>query len=142
MFWKIVEFLIRLIHFKRFRQAEKIGEAAELVGEGRFDEALAQLAGLAPKLHPSLQSIHALTRGRILDASGNTDEAEKAFIEAAVADPSNAKAHLDLAVIAGRRFNFDGARERLSSLARDGDEETRVKAEEILSLLEDKGASS
>jgi tetratricopeptide (TPR) repeat protein len=136
VFWKILEFLIRLIHFKRFRQADKMGAAAELAGQGRFDDALLELESLKPKLHPSLRSIHALTRGRILDASGKTEEAEQAFAEAAIADPSNAKAHLDLAVIAGRRFNFDEARARLSSLARDGDEQTKEQANEILCLLD------
>jgi tetratricopeptide (TPR) repeat protein len=136
VFWKILEFLIRLIHFKRFRQADKIGAAAELAGRGRFHDALLELEALNPKLHPSLRSIHALTRGRILDASGKTDEAEQAFAEAALADPSNAKAHLDLAVIAGRRFHFEDARARLSSLAEDGDEQTKEQANEILCLLD------
>ena len=136
MFWKIAEFLIRLIHYKRFRQAEKIGVAAELAGAGRLSEALADLDMLRSKLHPSLRSIHALTRGRILDASGDTDAAESAFVEAALADPSNAKAHLDLAVIAGRRFRFDDARERLMALVQDGDGELKVEAREILELLE------
>jgi tetratricopeptide (TPR) repeat protein len=113
-----------------------MGAAAELAGQGRFDDALLELESLKPKLHPSLRSIHALTRGRILDASGKTEEAEQAFAEAAIADPSNAKAHLDLAVIAGRRFNFDEARARLSSLARDGDEQTKEQANEILCLLD------
>ena len=118
MFWKAIEFLIRTIHFKRFRQADKIAAAAAIAGEDGGARALEALDELSPKLHPSLRSLHALTRGRLLAAAGRVEEAERAFIESALADPSNAKAHLDLAVIAGRRFRFDDARARLEAMSR------------------------
>ncbi len=135
MFWKFVEFLIRLIYFKRFRQADKITRAAELAGQGNLEDALAGLTTLEPELHDSLKSIHALTVGRILGALGRLDEAESALLQAVHADSSSAKARLDLAVIAGRRFRFDDARVILEKLASDPDDETCGEAKEILGLL-------
>ena len=127
---------MRLVYFKRFRQADRIGKAVKLAGEGDTEAALEELDSFEAKLHPSIKSIWGLSRGRILLATGRLDEAEKAFIFSAKADPSNAKAHLDLAVLAGRRFRFDDARQRLEKLKSDADEATQKEAGEILDLLE------
>jgi len=135
VFWKFIEFLVRLVFYKRFRQADKITQAAELAGQGDFDGALLRLKALEPILHASLKSIHALTTGRILGALGRLDEAETALLQAVEADASSAKAQLDLAVIAGRKFRFDDARLILERLAKDADEETQNEAAEILTLL-------
>jgi hypothetical protein len=136
VFWKILEFFIRLVHRKRFKQTEAIGRAAERAGQGDIEEAIAQMDDLAEILHPSLTSTYALTRGRMLNATGRQGEAEQSFIVAAKADPSNAQAHLEMAVMAGRRFKFEEARERLDCLVADADEETQKQAGEILSLLD------
>ena len=136
MFWKFIEFLVRLVYFKRFRQADRIGKAVELAGKGESEAALGEMERLEAKLHPSLRSIWGLTKGRILLAEGRLDEAERAFIFSAKADPSNAKAHLDLAVLAGRRFRFDDARERLEKIKSEAGEKIRKEAAEILDLLE------
>lgn len=136
MFWKFIEFLVRLVNYKSFRQADRIGVAAKLAGEGKLEEALLSLDELGPKIHPPIKSVYLLIRGRILSALGRLDEAEKAFIESARADPSNAKAHLELSVMAGRRFRFEDARARLDKLVSDADEDIKKEANEILTLLD------
>ncbi|MCP4604108.1 MAG: hypothetical protein GY847_26895 [Proteobacteria bacterium] len=136
MFWKLFELLIRLVYFKRFRQADKIGNAAELARNGKLNEALLALDNVEPGLNSFLKPVYGLTRGRILSAQGRLGEAEKALIIAAKADPSNFKVHLDLALIAGRRFRFDDARDRLKELATQADDATKKEAAEILALLE------
>lgn len=136
MFWKVFEFLIRLVYLKRFRQAERIQKAAELAGGGKTREALELLDKIETKLHPSIGSIYWLARGRIFLAAGSLDEAEAALIRSAKADPSNAKAHLDLAVVAGRKFRFDDARARLDKLKNEAGEEEQRSAAEILELLD------
>jgi tetratricopeptide (TPR) repeat protein len=136
LFWKFFEFLVRLVYFKRFRQAGRIQKAVEIAGRCEADNALAHLDKIEPKLHPSIESIYWLTRGRILLAAGRLEQAEKAFVCSAKADPSNAKAHLDLAVVAGRRFRFDDARSRLEKLKSEADETEKKKACEILDLLD------
>ncbi len=135
MFWKIFEFVVRLVYFRRFRQADRIAVAAEIAGRGEIDEALAALDKIEPDLHQSIKPVYGLTRSRILCAEGRLAEAEKVLIFAAQADPSNVEVHLDLAVVAGRRFRFDDARERLEKLVVDADEDTGKKASEILELL-------
>ncbi|MCP4676493.1 MAG: tetratricopeptide repeat protein [Deltaproteobacteria bacterium] len=135
MFWKIFEFVVRLVYFRRFRQADRIAIAAEIAGRGETDEALAELDKLETNLHQSIKPVYGLTRGRILSAEGRLAEAEKVLIFAAQADPSNVEVHLDLAVVAGRRFRFEDARERLEKLVADADEDTGKKAGEILELL-------
>ena len=137
MFWKVFESTVRLVHRKRFKHAERISEAATLAGEGKLEEALQMLEELEPNLHKSMQSLYYLTLGRILDAAGRTREAESAVIMAAKADPSNAKAHLDLAVMSGRRFRLKDAQARLEKLAIDADDETKEKAQEILGLVDE-----
>ena len=88
MFWRIVEFLVRVIYFRRFRAAKKIGQAGELLNEGRPEEALELLEQTGNRLHQTLLPLYALVRGRILDALGRLDEAEEAFKLAVLTHPS------------------------------------------------------
>jgi tetratricopeptide (TPR) repeat protein len=136
VFWKIVNVLVRIIFFRRFRQADKVGEAARLLGQGRSGEALARLDAIAPKLHGSLVPIHALTRGMALDCEGRLDEAEDAFCVASNADPQNPRPDLELAVLLGRRFRFDEARALLEKARAKADEGSRDKVDQIAGLLD------
>ncbi len=135
MYWKLVEFIVRLVYFKRFRQADKIARAAELATAGKPDDALAALDSIASNLHPAVAGIFGLTRGRILCSEGRLGEAVEALVRAAKLDPSNAKVHLDLAVVTGRLGRLDDARARLELLAKDADDETKKEAREVLTLL-------
>jgi tetratricopeptide (TPR) repeat protein len=136
VFWKLAEFLVRIIYFRRFRAAKRIGEAGNLLGEGRPADALEHLEQTGARLHQSLLPLYALVRGRILDALGRLDEAEEAFKLVVLTDPESAKADLELAVLAGRRFRFDECSTWLDRLAGKSDPETIQRAAGIRELLE------
>jgi len=136
VFWKILELAARIIYARRIRHATWVGDAAKLAGEGDFDGALDKLADMEKKLHPRVRSLHALTRGRILDQIGRTKEAEHEILRAAKLDPSNMRAHLDLAMMCGRRFLFDNARSRLLKLAEEAEPEIREEAKRHLALMD------
>jgi tetratricopeptide (TPR) repeat protein len=136
VFWRIVEFLVRLIYFRRFRAAKQIGRAGDLLNEGRPEEALALLEQTGNRLHQTLLPLYALVRGRILDALGRLDEAEEAFRLAVLTNPESAKADLELAVLTGRRFRFDESRTWLDRLEAKDDDETKARAEGIRELLD------
>ncbi|MDJ0761830.1 MAG: hypothetical protein QNJ97_02480 [Myxococcota bacterium] len=136
MFWKIVEGLVRLVYFKRFRQADRIAQAVKLASDGAADKALALLNQMEPTLHPSLTSIHALSRSRILASLERLDEAEEILKATVTADPGNDAAQLDLALLEGRRFRFQDARDRLKKLASAENPDIRDQARDILALAE------
>jgi tetratricopeptide (TPR) repeat protein len=136
VFWKVVEFLVRIIYFRRFRAAKKIGEAGSLLSEGRPGEALELLEQTGKRLHQSLLPLYALIRGRILDALGRVEEAEEAFKLVVLTDPESAKGDLELAVLTGRQFRFDECRTWLDRLEAKHDPETRARAEGIRELLD------
>jgi tetratricopeptide (TPR) repeat protein len=136
VFWKVVEFLVRIIYFRRFRAAKRIGEAGNLLVEGRPAAALEHLEQAGARLHQSLLPLYALVRGRILDALGRLDEAEEAFKLVVLTDPESAKADLELAVLAGRRFRFDECRTWLDRLEGKNDPDTAQRAAGIRELLD------
>jgi tetratricopeptide (TPR) repeat protein len=136
VFWRLVELLVRLIYFRRFRAARRIGEAGNLLAAGCPAEALALLEAVGARLHQSLLPLYALVRGRILDALGRVAEAEEAFRLVVLTDPTSAKADLELAVLTGRQRRFDECREWLDRLEAKDDPETRERARGIRELVE------
>ncbi len=138
MFWKVIEFIVKLIFFRRFRQADKIGDAGRLLCDGDPKGALAELDRLEAQLHPSLISIHAYTRGMAFNVQDRLDEARAAFIRSREANPDGTtKADLELAVIAGRRFEFEECRQWLDKLDEKVEGETKERAGQIRALLDD-----
>ncbi len=113
-----------------------VGEAAKRAKEGDEVGALADLDRIEKKIHPAVRSMHALTRGRILDGLGRIEEAEREIVRAAKLDPSNMRAHLDLAVMSGRRFHFKNARLRLEKLVEEAEPEIQEEARKLLGLIE------
>ena len=136
MFWKLLEIISRIINARRIRHVNRVGEAATLACTDP-EAALKKLAEMAPRLHPDVKSMHALTWGRILDGIGRTEEAEGKVILAAKRDPSNMHAHLELAKMAGRKFQFKNAKERLLRLAEEPDSDVVEEAKSLLLRLED-----
>jgi len=136
VFWKVVEFLVRLIYFRRFRTAKQIGEAGRLLTDGRPEQALTQLERAGRRLHQTLLPLYAYTRGRILDALGRRREAEEAFRVVVLADPESGKADLELAVLCGKQRRFDECREWLDRLAAKPDEDSRQRAVGIRELVD------
>jgi tetratricopeptide (TPR) repeat protein len=136
VFWRIVEFLVRIVYFRRFRAAKKIGLAGNLLTEGRPAEALELLEQTGSRLHQSLLPLYALVRGRILDTLGRHDEAEEAFKLVVLTNPESAKGDLELALLTGRRFRFDECRTWLDRLEAKNDEETKEQAAGIRELLD------
>jgi Flp pilus assembly protein TadD len=127
VFWKILELLTRLVYARRIRHINRVGEAARLAGQGDFQGALERLDKMEKKLHPEVRSFHALTRGRILEQLGRTEEAEREIIRAAKLDPSNMRAHLDLALLSARRRHFKNARARIKRLMEMAEPEIRAR---------------
>lgn len=107
-----------------------------MASEGDFSGALGRLNELEKRLHPSVRSLHALTRGRVLDMLGRLEEAEAEVIRAAKLDPANMRAHLDLAAMSGRRFHFKNARLRLLKLAETAEPEIQNEATALLSRID------
>ena len=136
MFWKFAEFLVRIIFFKRFRQADKIGKAVEVAGRGQTTDALIRLKEIEPKLHPALTSIFSLTKGRILMSADRFDEAERSLEAALAADPTNEKIKLDLAMVTGRLLLFDDARKHLAGLEASNEDSVKERALELLDLID------
>jgi len=136
VFWKIFELLIRVLYFRRLAAAKRIGEAGRLLNDGRAEEALALLERAGARLHQTLLPVYAFTRGKILDALGRTAEAEEAFRLVVLADPANARADLELAIIAGRRRDFQQCREWLDRMDAKKDEQLAVQAAGIRDLME------
>jgi tetratricopeptide (TPR) repeat protein len=136
VFWRFVEFLVRIVYFRRFRAADKIGQAGKLLSAGRPQEALALLEQTGNRIHQSLLPLYAMVRGRILDALGQLDEAEEAFKLVVLTDPESGKADLELAVLAGRRFRFDECRTWLDRLEAKSDAQAVEQAAGIHELLD------
>jgi tetratricopeptide (TPR) repeat protein len=136
VFEKFLELVARIIYGRRIRQIDQIGEAAKLAGQGEPEAALMRLAALEGKrLHPKARSYLSLTKGRILDTLGRVEEAEAHVIAACKLDPGNMRAHLDLAVMSGRKFQFKNARARLEKLTEEAEPEVASEAEKMLVLV-------
>ena len=128
-----MEFLARIVYARRISQANRIGAAAKMANDGHPEEALERLDKIEKRLHKSLGSVHSLTRGRVLSTLGRIEEAEEAVIKAAKLDPSNERAHLDLAVMSANRGRTEDAKARLKKLIEVAEEEDiREQATELL----------
>jgi tetratricopeptide (TPR) repeat protein len=137
VFWKILEFLVRLVYFRRFYKAKKIGQAGALLSEGEPEKALVLLEKTGRSIHESLLPLYAFTRGKIMLALNRTDEAEKAFETVVLTDHSNAKADLELALITGRQNRLKECRRWLERALEKNDDIIIAEAEKITSLLND-----
>ena len=109
--------MIRIIYFRRFRAAGKIGKAGKLLAAGNSEDALVLLEKTGKALHESLLPLYAFTRGKILDDLNRRREAEEAFKLVVLTDRENNRAYLELAILAGRRFDFKECEEWLDRLA-------------------------
>jgi tetratricopeptide (TPR) repeat protein len=140
VFWKLVEALVRLIYFRRFRAVERIGKAGELLDAGRAGESLRLLERVGRSMHESLLPFWAFTRGRVLVALDRFDEAEQSLKLAVLSDRESGRADLELAVLCGRRGRLEEAREWLERLEAKDDEQSRAKGAQIRALLEKVGS--
>jgi len=136
VFWKIVELVVRVIYFRRFAQAKKIGAVVALLGEGRAEEALARLDRIGQSVHQSILPLFVFTRGKVLLALRRTEEAEAAFRTGVLIDPRNARSDLELAVLEGSRFRFDECRKWLMRAKDKEDVGTRQRAEAFIAVLD------
>ena len=135
MFWKILEFLSRIIYARRIRHVNRVGKAAALASADP-EEALRRLHRMEKGIHPAVRSMHALTCGRILDGLERYEEAESRVISAAKLDPSNMHAHLELAQMSGRKFQFKNAKERALRLSEENDPIIKEKALALIEKLD------
>ena len=135
MFWKLIEVIVRIVYFPRFRKAKKIGQAGELLAAGKPKEALDHLERHGASVHHSLLSLYAFTRGAILTALERFDEAEAAYHSVLLADPGNPRAPLELGVFYGRLERYPECRQWLGKAAQGDDEEIRARATRLLTLM-------
>lgn len=134
MFWKFIELLVRILFFRRFRQADRLGRAARQACEGHGEEALRCIDAEQATLHPSLRPLFHAVRARTLEALGRESEAHTDYVAAAVADPSHRRAQLDLALSEVQMGLFDRAVGRLRQLVDDADTEQSLRAVAVEAL--------
>ena len=135
MFWKVFEWIVRIVYFKRFATAKRIGRASELLVAGRPAEGLDKLDKLEiAKLHESLHPLYFYTQGRLLDGASRFEEATHAYDHVLELKPDHHRARLELAVLKGRLFDFTTCRTLLTELQTH--EEIAEDVRNIRALLE------
>ncbi|MCU0663852.1 MAG: hypothetical protein MUC50_16195 [Myxococcota bacterium] len=127
MFWKLVGFLVRLIYFKRFRQANRLGCAARLIGDGRAEETLRLVDAERATLHADLRPLFHAVRARALEALDRGAEAHGEYIAAAAADPASQRAQLDLALSEASLGHLVRSMTRLQNIAEDAASDTALR---------------
>jgi tetratricopeptide (TPR) repeat protein len=118
---------VRLIFFQRFRQADRLGKAARLLGEGHPEEALRRIDGEQATLHPDLRVLFHAVRGRALEALGRIWDAHSEYLAAAKAQPSNVRAQLDLALSEAAIGKMEQSATRLRRIAADPEAEGALR---------------
>ena len=136
MFWKFIEIIVRIIYWKRFHTAKKIGEAAALLSDGKPEMALSHLQKYGNSVHQTLIPLFALTQGKILEAMGRMTDAEASYRTAVLTNPRDARADVALAVLTGRQFRFEDCRSWLNRALEKEDSESTKRAQEILLHLD------
>ena len=136
MFWKLIEFVVRIIYWRRFRAAQKIGEAAALLSNGKPEAALSHLEKHGNAVHQTLIPLFALTQGKIFEALKRFEEAEACFKTVVLANPKDARADIALAVLTGRQFRFDECRNWLNRAIEKESHETEQQAKALLAHLD------
>ncbi|MBN2531184.1 MAG: hypothetical protein JXR76_32675 [Deltaproteobacteria bacterium] len=136
MFWKLIEFIVRIIFWRRFRTAKKIGEAATLLSDGKPNKALTHLEKYGNAVHQSLIPLFALTQGKIYEALGRLEDAENSFKAVVLTNPKDARADVALAVLTGRQGRFDDCRTWLNRAIEKEHDDVSPKARELLSHLD------
>ena len=135
MFWKFIEFIVRIIYWRRFRTAKKIGDAANLLANGKPGDALTLLEKTGSAVHQTLIPLFALTQGSIYEALGRLEEAEASFKTVVLTNPKDARADVALAVLTGRQFRFDDCRTWLNRALEKEQCESTERAKELLAYL-------
>lgn len=133
------ETIVKIIFWSRIRKAKKIGQAAELIGQGRAEETLDILKKMENRIPPYIGHLFFLTRGRAYDELGQYEEAEKAYIGAVFIKEGATIAHIHLAVLCGRLRRFDEARDWLRRIHEDeeADEDLKDQATDLEGMLDD-----
>ncbi len=137
----VSEAIVKVIFWPRIRKAKKIGEAAELIGQGRGEETLKLLHKMERRIPPYLGHLFFLTRGRALDELGYTDDAEKSYLAAVFAKEGATIAHIHLAVLCGKERRFQESRDWLRRIREDKEADEKILAqatelEEMLDVVE------
>lgn len=136
MFWKFIEIIVRVIFWRRFAKAKKIGAAATLLSEGKPNDALAHLEKHGNGVHQTLVPLFAFTQAKIYDALGRIEDAENSYKAVVLTNPKDARADLELAILTGRQFRFKDCRTWLNRAMQKEDEDIAKRAKEIRTLLD------
>ncbi|MBN2339873.1 MAG: hypothetical protein JXX29_12145 [Deltaproteobacteria bacterium] len=136
MFWKLIEIIVRVLYWRRFAKAKKIGEAAAMLTDGKPQEALAHLERHGTSVHQTLIPLFALTQAKIYQALGRLEEAENSFKAVVLTNPRDSRADLELAVLTGRQFRFDDCRTWLNRAIEKKNPEIKAQAKGFLQHLD------
>ncbi len=133
------ESFVKLVFWPRVRKAKRIGEAAQLIGEGRAEETLEILTKMERRIPPYLGHLFFLTRARAFDELGRLEEAEETYLAAAFARQGASTAYVHLAVLHGRKREFDQARDWVRRIREDeeADDELLEQANQLDEMLDD-----
>lgn len=142
---KLVEYIIKLIFFRRVKKAKKIGEAAKLIEEGKVEEALKLLDKIGKKIPPYLGFLYFLTRGKAYEALKEFTNAEHCYIASALLMEGINLAYLHLAILYGKLCKFKEAKEWLNRVIEyiprdqltEDDLKLKEQAKKLLELIED-----
>lgn len=136
MFWKLIEIIVRILFWRRFAKAKKIGAAATLLSEGNPHEALIHLEKHGNGVHQTLIPLFAFTQAKIYAALNRLEDAENSYKAVILTNPKDARADLELAILTGRQFRFEDCRTWLIRAIEKDDDGIKKRAEEILTLLD------
>lgn len=132
------EALVKVIFWPRVRKAKKIGDAAQLIGEGQAEKCLQILATMEKRIPPYLGHLFFLTRGRALDDLRRDEDAEQSYLAAVFSKQGATIAHLHLAILCGRLLRFDESRQWIDRIREDkeADKELLEQASQVEILLD------
>lgn len=133
------ESFVKIVFWARVRKAKRIGEAAQLIGEGRAQETLEILEKMQRRIPPYVGHLFFLTKARAHDELGQLEEAEQSYLAAAFAKQGASIAYIHLAVLHGRQREFEKARDWLRRIREDdeADEELLEQAAQLEEMIDD-----
>ena len=131
--------IVRVVFWRRLRMARKIGDAAELIGQGKADETLQILKRMERRIPPYVGHLFFLTRGRAYDELGEPHEAEQSYLAAVFAKEGANLAHLHLAVLCGRQGKYDETQAWIQRIRDDTDAEAALveQADSLETMVND-----
>jgi hypothetical protein len=136
VFWKLIELVVRIFFFRRFRTAKKIGEAATFLSNGNPEAALTHLEKYGGAVHQTLLPLYAFTLGNVQEALGKESDAEASYKTVVLTNPKDARADFALALLTGRQHRLADCRTWLLRAVEKETADATARAKELLAHLD------